>query len=300
MASSEDICKIEHNYVDNYNNDNDKRCAPSKNYQDESCIPLDLLILLADAYNKSKGNMIIKINDKYMKCPSKYKKYLLIKLSKELTQCNDQKCWTTQDFARHINRDKFEELTENTFRPEGPQGKFEWLSTLNINDVMKQYEYKYKDFKFLEAVPMDFAQLGYNGFTKNELLELYNRNITKIGVIFNLDNHNQSGSHWVSLFCDFNNNSIYFSDSVGKKPHKNVIDYINILKQVCLVVNKNKNNVNVEINKMHHQKGSSECGVYSLNFIIRMLDGGTFEEFHQKRISDGEINKFRNVYFTDK
>ena len=32
------------------------------------------------------------------------------------------------------------QLTKYTFRPDGPNGKFEWLNTYNINDVMKQYE----------------------------------------------------------------------------------------------------------------------------------------------------------------
>ena len=37
-------------------------------------------------------------------------------------------------------------MENNIFRPEGPQGKFEWLSTIDINQVLKQYEEKYEDF----------------------------------------------------------------------------------------------------------------------------------------------------------
>jgi len=297
---SENICEIEHDYAANHTNDN--RCAPSKQFENESCIPLDLLILLADAYNKSVGKKIILVDAKYNKCPSQYKKYLLKKISKELKQCQDQKCWMAQDFARHLNREKFEELTTNTFRPEGPQGKFEWLNTVNINNVMQQYELKYPDFKFLEAVPMDFMELGYYGFIKEELIKLHNsNNINKIGIIFNLDNHDQSGSHWVALYSDFKKKQIYFSDSVGNNPHKNVANYMNILKDTINDINSDASKkIDVKINKVQHQKGNSECGVYSLNFIIRLLDGDTFNKFCETRISDGEINKFRDIYFTKK
>ena len=31
--------------------------------------------------------------------------------------------------------------------------------------------------------------------------------------MFNLDNHDEDGSHWVSFFCDFDRNAIYYFDS---------------------------------------------------------------------------------------
>ena len=38
---------------------------------------------------------------------------------------------------------------------------------------MEQYKFKYPEFKFLEAVPMDFADLDYYyGFKKKNLLDL--------------------------------------------------------------------------------------------------------------------------------
>jgi hypothetical protein len=308
-TDSDQVCEISDNYKPMH--ENDQKCAPSKEFNNGSCIPLDLLVILANAYNKSVGKPIVKVDDKYMKCSQKYKQYLLKKLSKEIKRCKDQKCWIEQDFAKYIEKDKFLELATDVFRPDapnGPQGKFTWLNTININNVMRQYESKYSDFKFLEAVPMDFADINYHGFSKNDLLKLKQSGITKIGVIFNLDFHNQSGSHWVALYCDFNKKKIYFSDSVGGKPHKRVYDFINILKDTIYSIHYGGNNtdkavidrtVSVKINTTQHQRGGSECGVYSLNFIIRLLDGDSFEEISTKRIPDEEINRMRDVYFTD-
>mgnify|MGYP006897233767 CR=1 FL=1 len=58
------------------------------------------------------------------------------------------------------------EIKDNTFRPKGPQGKFEWLSTVDINKVMEQYHHSHPDFKFLGAVPIDFDDLPVLGIKK--------------------------------------------------------------------------------------------------------------------------------------
>ena len=50
-------------------------------------------------------------------------------------------------------------------------------------------------------------------------------------------------------------------------------------------------------NKTQHQKGNSECGVYSINFILRLLKGKSFDYITQKRLKDDKINKCRSVYF---
>ena len=84
------------------------------------------------------------------------KKHLLKELTSKLENiCNDQICWLKQDFIKSL---KDKDILE-TFRPKGPEGKFEWLSTTHINKVMEQYEKKYNDFKFYGAVPIDFDDL---------------------------------------------------------------------------------------------------------------------------------------------
>ena len=42
--------------------------------------------------------------------------------------------------------------------------------------------------------------------------------ITKIGIVPNLDEHWQGGSHWVALFADLVKGQIYFFDSYGYRP----------------------------------------------------------------------------------
>ena len=56
--------------------------------------------------------------------------------------------WTQQDFIKHMDEFMKAELEKYTFRPLGPDGRFEWLNTINIDEVMNQYEMNIKDFSF--------------------------------------------------------------------------------------------------------------------------------------------------------
>jgi len=194
-----------------------------------------------------------------------------------------------------MSEDNKEILENVVFRPEGPQGKFDWLSTLDINNVLTQYQNKYPDFVFLGAVPMDFEDLDYLPFKNIDFNSFYNDQKYKLGVIFNLDESYKSGSHWVSLFINLKEGQIYYSDSYGTRPEKRVAHFIN--KVVDYLKKKGLYNIDIRYNKTQHQQGNSECGVYSINFILRLLKGKSFDYITRKRLTDQKVNKCRMTYF---
>lgn len=118
------------------------------------------------------------------------------------------------------------------FKPSRPKtwdiNKNEWASTTDIDDVLKQYEGKYEDFKYLGAVPIDFDKkissdtCISNDLCKINMKKLWDENYRKLGMVFNLDPHDKPGSHWVSMFVDMKNGGIYYFDSVGTYPPKEV------------------------------------------------------------------------------
>ena len=59
----------------------------------------------------------------------------------------------------------------------------------------------------------------------------------------------------------------------------------------------NGNKIRMDHNKTRYQYGNSECGVYSLNFILRMLRGDSFQSIMEERISDTSVNECRKEYF---
>jgi len=292
----------------------DEKCAPSKTFKDGSCLSLKSLKEIGENYNK-KNQDKIKISDN--------KNDLVEQLEKKLAKtCDNQTCWLRLDVVQGIENEKIkEEIEENTFRPEGPKKKYEWLSTTDINSVIAQYQEKYKNFLFLGAVPADFEDLPVLGISNLNFEELEKEGKTKIGLVINLDDHTQGGSHWVGLFTDLQKNQIYYFDSFAKKPSNKTRKFINrILKYLykkkydkSIKINKLLNvlkgkdqdsklateltNFDIRYNTVQHQLNNSECGVYSTNFIIRSVDGESFDDITKNINRDDKMNKCRGVYF---
>ena len=292
------------------------KCAPSNIYSENSCFTLESLVKIATAYNNYIGpssNKLININST--------KSILIKELTNRITNCgSNQLCWLDVEWIKKIDDP---EIHYNTFRPKGPQGRFKWLSTTNINDIMIQYEQKYTDFKFLGAVPYDFEDLEQLQIGKLNLDEL-SINTKKIGLVINFDEHWKKGSHWVGLYADLKNDNIFYFDSYGTKPKKKISNFVKKIAMWCfknhhaniikkkpeysnymntesqfMKINKNKyeNIMNIDYNKIRHQFKNSECGVYSVNFILRILQGDSFKNICDKIITDDQINECRKIYF---
>jgi hypothetical protein len=62
-----------------------------------------------------------------------------------------------------------------------------------------------------------------------------------------------------------------------------------------------KKNINgkcdVRYNKTRNQFKNSECGVYSINFILQLLDDKSFDYIQNNPIKDDDINKLRTKIF---
>ena len=289
--------------------DLDKRCAPTKNYEEGSCFDISSLKQIALKYNEENKDKI-KISDN--------KTNLINQLeNKFLKSCSDQRCWLGLDTVKSLNN---EEIINNTFRPVGPSKQLDWLSTTHINEVIDQYQAKYSDFLFLGAVPYDFEEVPVLGLNNIDFNKFIKDGKTKIGIVINLDEHDENGSHWVALYADLKKNQIYFFDSVGKKPGKKIKKFINKIVKFLykqqnnkdlllqdLLKNKSENNItilqkklkgfDIRYNHIQHQFKNSECGVYSINFIVRLVKGEKFDDIINTITKDDVMNKCRNTYF---
>lgn len=271
----------------------DQKCAPSKNFDknNNTCFSEEQLLKMAKAYNNTTSKNKIILN-------SPTKQYLLSSLLDRLDNtCKTQQCLIRQEFVRKL--DDFD-ILYNTYRPKGPIGKNKWLSSSDIDQIMLQYVHAHKDFEFFGAVPLDFENIRMPiDFSSDNLSKILTNMVkekkNKIGFVFNLDKHYQPGSHWTALFANLKNNQIYYFDSTGYKPEKEIINFMNKIKDWCY--KNNSSDVDLQWNKVKHQFKGSECGVYSVNFIIRMLKGDSFMKISKNPVFDDDINKHREEYF---
>jgi len=60
-----------------------------------------------------------------------------------------------------------------------------------------------------------------------------------------------------------------------------------------------KHRADAKHNINRHQFGNSECGMYSLNVILRLLEGGNFEAVCTENIKDDIVNNLRPIFFAN-
>ena len=273
-------------------------CNPANNTT-KTCYTFETLQQIAKGWNKENPNNLIKIP----KIKSETNTNVLWNnIDHKLKWiCNTEVCWMDQNFSPKLTEGELEKM----FRPKMPKSwkknKYEWLSSVDIDKVMKQYETKYPDFKFMGPSPIDFDyEYQKDKCIVNELCHininnLMKRDLKKVGVIFNLDPHDKPGSHWVAMYLDLNKKSVYYFDSYGNSPPSEVEKLIERLQKQAKELGFE---IDYQYNQVRHQYENSECGVYSMYFIIQLLEHKkTFNDIQKKRITDNFMNNKRNYYF---
>jgi len=283
-------------------------CNPARHRKPgETCLSLDALERLKQVWNKSHPETPIPgVTRKNHRNPAVKRKALwkdLRKSMKNYYKCNNEYC-LIKKLPGLDDKEKVK-LSKKYFRPEKPEewnkDKTTWLDSFNIEDVMNQYEDAHQDFEFIGPVPIDFdapasnvdslewGQCIVNELCKLDLKDAFKKGTKRIGIIFNLDKHDEPGSHWVCSFIDIPNSSAYYFDSYGLPPPPEVA----ALLQRC----KEQGCETVLYNDIRHQRKDSECGMYCLYTIISLLKGKTFQDICLDVVKDDTINAFRDVLF---
>ena len=223
------------------------------------------------------------------------------------TRCKTERCWLEK---APLDKAEKTEIIERNFRPTMPdswlENPDEWLDSTNIDSVIKQYEEVYPHFKFFGSLPIDFSapnpykegslerkECLEDAVCKLNLNELKKSGKTKLGFVYNLDPSDKGGSHWIASFTDIPGHKSYYFDSYGMKAPPQIARF---LRSLTLQDPKMK----LMYNARRFQYGDTECGVYCLHFLIRMLEGDDFKAFCRRAPRDSDMKKLRNGLFSKK
>lgn len=272
-------------------------CAPTRNQANsKTCFTLEELRAMAIAWNNLRPNDTISL-------PQTKDQLWQALYSRLKPVCNKSSkadaCWLDQDDVmkelRKLDKRLYDSITKSALKPKGTKGKHDWLSTVDIENVMRQYEELYGtvadgrskgQFKFLGCLPSDHFKLHPKAFPSNEM-----KSYPLSAIIFNLDASHQSGSHWVSVFIshdDDNSTIVEYFDSTGDPPNRNIKDFLSHpFFQNAIYIQ----------NSVKHQRGNNECGLYSMYFILQRLKGRTMDDINKKRITDKQMNDYRKKLF---
>lgn len=219
---------------------------------------------------------------------------------KQIYDCNSESCLLTQnEIISTIGRTQTLDQLKERFKPVGPLDKVTWFSNVNIDDVLKQIEIKYKDnnFKHISFQMRDFQEIG-GELAMVDFAKEYNNGIRCFGVVFNDDKSTGNGTHWTAMFGDFNREpfTIEHFNSSGAGPKNEIREWM-VKTKHKLEKELNKKVEVKEVSKIKFQLDNSSCGVYSLYYIIARLDGIPYTSFEKKIISDKDMWEFRHHLF---
>jgi hypothetical protein len=293
-------------------------CSPARfemGQKDKTCLSTDELQQIARDYN---NNFVEKLpSTGSQKQPKRIalandKKTIVKNLQRELgPRCgNADFCWIQQDFVSYETK----KVLQKAFRPLKPvewyKNRQTWLNTYDILKVMKQYEDKYKDFFFLGVFPIDFESKDTYGscvapgMCNFELKKIMDKGKHRFGMVLNLDKHDQSGSHWVAVYCNLlprrKNFGIYYYDSVAYPPPKEVASFMKeVEKQIYQIFTKKvADRFAIRYNRIQKQFSNYDCGVFAEVFLTQILKDTSFDNICEKMKTDDDINKLRDVLYT--
>ena len=275
------------------------QCHPKRAQGGTSCLDTPTLYTLRDEWNKDHPDTPI-----VSQHPSNIHRQLQQHMKRA---CSSDVCLVNklvdQKEVRHT-------MVQSLFAPLHPtswkRNRNEWLSNVDIHNVMEQYEEAYPSFLFLGPSPIDFDDTtgGTSSCTFPEVCSLslsteWNRGKRIIGIVFNTDKSSESGSHWFAVVIHLTHHYLLFFDSVGDPIPPEIQQFQTRMQQQAKAMGhplRLYDTVGVV-----HQRGDTECGMYALHVIIQLVTRPSLRPpyFRQHRITDKDMEHLRSVYFND-
>ena len=218
---------------------------------------------------------------------------------KMASKCKDERCWI-----------QFVQIDASvSHKPQQPiswtNNPHNWLDSDDLKHVMTQYESKYKTFKFIGVLPIDFnspRDIYSDVCVRDELcdINLSTMKQKQFGIIFNMDRHDQSGSHWVCAYVNLNPKNKNYGFNYFDSGARAIPEQINTFAKKVRLDEKQKGTIKnfcIRYSKTQKQFGKSECGMFCLYFLTQCLKGVSFSTIDKEAISDEHMYSLRNKMF---
>lgn len=213
---------------------------------------------------------------------------------------------------KHFTPDEFDQEMKRY----KPLGRIDdgYFSNFVTDNTLKMYSEYDSNFYEISAQLMDFpsptqqfSPLLRDAFIEGTDSYILDRvksgDITTIGIVLNTlksTGNLRAVGHWVSMFIDFRSEpgTIEYFNSSGRAPIPEVDEW---MKKTAddLTKKLGKKIIPVHTSSIVHQKSDTECGAYSLYYILARLLGYGYKQFRKNRISDESVMQFRSKILID-
>lgn len=199
---------------------------------------------------------------------------------------------------------------EDYFKAEGPATGTALLDNFNIDETLakwaKHSQKLFKGNKFFHITfqMIDFAERKTE-LTKLDIARLMRDGYKSFGVVLNTDKSTGGGKHWFALYGDLNHSGsesdpiqIEYFNSSGNPPMREVANWLEATQHDLL---KNAGiNAEVVISANRRlQQSMTECGVWSLMYILSRLKGHPPDWYYKTNANDKDMIDVRAFLFRE-
>jgi hypothetical protein len=229
----------------------------------------------------------------------------IVDQAKKLTGCGSEICvLKNKEFGEFAGTAAVEDTIHKRFKPEGPSHSTEWLNNDNIDFVINQWSKIYPGFLHVPFQMIDFDE-QQSRLSQLDLADEYSKGTRKMGCVINTDKSTGRGIHWFCIFADLTDEApngywtLEYFDSAGDYPKRSVHAWLNKQRSILAAKYPGKRIEVVDVTKSNQlQRSTTECGVFSLWYILSRLNGIPHSYFSQaSAINDDMMYKFRKFLF---
>jgi Ulp1 protease family, C-terminal catalytic domain len=197
---------------------------------------------------------------------------------------------------------------EDYFKAEGPADSTALLDNFNIDETLDKWAKHSEDiFKGNKFYHIPFQMIDFSRHNT----ELANLDIPKLikegyksfGVVLNTDVSSGGGKHWFAIYGDLDHKGtdkdpliIEYFNSSGNSPMREVADWLEAMQHTLL-----KNySLEVEIVRSANrrlQNSMTECGVWSLMYLLSRLKNHPSDWFYKTNANDADMIDLRAFLF---
>lgn len=231
---------------------------------------------------------------------------LILNLMNKLGVINERDIWKNEKIIRRFGRGVSYNILKKNYKVNGPSNTTNLLNNHNIDNVLETYVLKGPDLYHNRFLHLPFQMIDF----MEQKTELSNVDFIKaadeydsIGVVLNSDFSYGPGKHWFALYVDLDKLRkdkklvLEYFNSSGRMPYDQIIEYYEKLKKEWLV---KYPDISVELKIVVNeriQESKTECGMFSLIFIIGRIEGKSTDFFSKKNISDADMIRYRKIIF---
>lgn len=244
--------------------------------------------------------------------------------AEEKLRCDSESCVLanpqTVEVATSLGlKDVLLKEVKTRFKPIGPRNSTALLSNLHIDAALDQWKAEFPEFRPCPFAMADFETADFE-FRRVSLARLYAEGARAFACVLNTDVSRGPGKHWVAVFVDMRPDraqldtpwTIEYFNSAGSPPAVAVVRWMERQRQDLLRVRsgtpaESQDGAAVPpravetwaVSSVLHQRSQTECGLYSLYYIRRRLEGAPLADFMNpaQPIPDVAMVMFRRHVF---